>query len=64
MSQAINEKLGAWMLEHSESRTSVSQKLNISRPTFNKRINGDSKWKWHEVIAISELIGVPIDELA
>lgn len=64
MTQRINEKLGGWMLENNETRTSTAQKLHISKPTFNTRISGKSEWKWEEAVAISKLIGVSLDELA
>lgn len=64
MTQRINEKLGAWLIVNNESRENLAQRIGISKPTLNKRISGESEWKWQEVIAISQLTGTPLDELA
>lgn len=64
MTQRINEKLGAWLIVNNESRENLAQRIGISKPTLNKRISGESEWKWSEVIAISQLTGTPLDELA
>lgn len=64
MLQRINEKLGGWLLGNNESRASLAEKIGISTQTLNKRISGESEWKWNEVVAISKLIGVSLDELA
>ena len=38
--------------------------MNLSRPALRQRVNGDAKWKWEEVVRVSELTGCSLNELA
>lgn len=60
---AVNEKIGAWFLE-GHTRTELAKLIGISRPALNKRIEGKTKWKWSEVIKVSEITGSSLNELA
>ena len=64
MTQIINEKLGAWLLVQGNTREKLADGLGITKPTLASRLVGDSAWKWAEVIRISEVTGVSLDELA
>ena len=64
MTDKINEKLGAWLLKDGNTRDALSKKLNISRPALQNRLNGTSKWYWHEIVKVAEITGSTLDELA
>ena len=60
----INEKLGAWVLENGNTREILADKLGITRPTLRSRLDGETSWRFEEVIEIAKLTGTSIDELA
>lgn len=64
MTQIINEKLGAWLLTPGNTRDILAEKIGITRQTLDKRLVGASGWKWQEVIAVSQLTGASLNELA
>ena len=64
MTDVINEKLGAWLLKSGNTRDVLAEKLNISRPALQNRLNGTSKWYWEEVIRVSQITGSSPNELA
>lgn len=64
MTQIINEKLGAWLLEKGNSRDKLADEIGITRPTLASRLKGDSKWSWEEVINISRITDTSLNELA
>ena len=64
MSQAINEKLGAWLLKSDNTRDKLSEALGMTRPTLNGRLRGETEWTWNEVKAIAKLTDSTLDELA
>ena len=64
MTDRINEKLGAWLVQTGHSKTQLAKELDLSRPALRQRFNGDAKWKWEQVVRISELTGCSLNELA
>lgn len=64
MTDRINEKLGAWLVQTGHSKKQLAKELNLSRPALRQRVNGDAKWKWEEVVRVSELTGCSLNELA
>ena len=62
MCKAINEKLGAYLLNH--TREELARKLGMTRPTLFNRMNGETEWTWSEIISICELTGATPNELA
>lgn len=64
MTDKINEKLGAWLLESGNTRDSLSKRIGISRPALLARLNGTAKWNWDEVIKVAEIVGCDLNELA
>lgn len=64
MTEKINEKIGAWLLKDGNTKGLLAEKLNVSRPTLDTRLDGTSKWKWEEVVCISEITGSSLNELA
>ena len=64
MSQAINEKLGAWLLKSDNTRDKLSEALGMTRPTLNGRLRGETEWTWNGVKAIAKLTDSTLDELA
>ena len=64
MYQVINEKLGAWLLISGNNREKLAYEIGITRPTLASRLNGESMWRWDEVIRISQLTGATMNELA
>lgn len=64
MTQIINEKLGAWLLVNGNTYQKLADEIGITRPTLASRLDGESKWKWEEVIKISHVTGASLNELA
>jgi DNA-binding XRE family transcriptional regulator len=64
MNRLINEKAGAWLLEQGHTRETLAEKIGITRPTLNSRLDGRTKWNWEEVVRLSKLLGCTLDELA
>ena len=64
MTQQINEKIGAWLLENGNTREVLADKIGITRPTLNSRLAGDSKWYWGEVVKVAEITKCSLNELA
>jgi hypothetical protein len=65
MTQEINEKLGAWLISDKlHTRDTLAELLDMTRPTLNGRLRGDTEWTWKEVKAIAALTGSTLDELA
>lgn len=64
MSQQINEKIGAYILESGSSREELADKIGITRPTLRSRLNGETDWRWGEVIKIAEITNSTMNELA
>lgn len=60
----IKEKLGAWVLENGNTRETLADELGITRPTLRSRLDGETQWRFEEVIKIAKLTGTSIDELA
>jgi plasmid maintenance system antidote protein VapI len=59
----VNEKIGAWLMQ-GHSRAELAEAVGLSRPALNKRIEGKSKWKWSEMVRLSDVIGCSLNELA
>lgn len=64
MTQIINEKLGAWLLQSGHTLDKLADGIGITRPTLASRLSGDSKWKWDEVVKVSQITGASLNELA
>lgn len=64
MTQRINEKIGAYLLESGSSREALADSLGITRPTLRSRLNGETEWRWGEVIKIAEITKSSMNELA
>ena len=64
MSNVINEKLGAWLIENGNTQQKLAEEIGITRPTLRGRLYGKSKWEWDEVIEIARITGSTLNELA
>lgn len=64
MHRIINEKLGAWLLKSGNTREKLADEIGITRPTLASRLNGESKWRWEEVLKVSQITGASLNELA
>ena len=64
MTDIINEKLGAWLLDSSHNRQQLADEIGITRPCLRDRLNGRTKWNWDEVLRVAEITGCTLDELA
>ena len=64
MTDKINEKLGAWLLENGNTREVLAKRIGISRPALQARLSGTAKWNWEEVIKVSQITGCDMNELA
>lgn len=64
MNARFNEKLGAWLLVKENTKAKLAKQLGISRPTLDGRISGRSKWTWDEAVAVAEIVGCTLDDLA
>ncbi len=64
MTDRINEKLGAWLLEKGHNSENLAAQIGISRPALRDRLNGEAQWKWGEVIRVAEITNCTLNELA
>ena len=64
MDERINEKLGAWLLKEGNTQALLASLIGISRPTLTGRLSGKTKWNWEDVVRISGIVNVSLDELA
>lgn len=64
MTDRINEKLGAWLLEKGNTNEKLADMIGITRPSLRERLNGNAQWKWSEVIRVAEITNCSLDELA
>lgn len=64
MTQRINEKIGAWLLEKGHTRDILADEIGITRPTLNGRLSGASEWNWCEVIEVARVTNTSLNELA
>lgn len=56
---AIRAELGwrGWTI------TDLAEKSGINQPTLSKRLNGDSKFLWNDILAIAGALDIPAWEL-
>jgi len=64
MTQVINEKIGAWLLEKGNSQEKLANTIGITRPTLRSRLNGETKWTWEEVVKVAKTTDTTLNELA
>ena len=64
MTDRINEKLGAWLIEEGHTRQLLAEEIGISRPTLADRLSGKSKWNWEEVVKVARITNSSLNELA
>ena len=64
MTEKINEKLGAWLVQTGHSKQQLADEIGLSRPALRQRLDGTAKWKWDEVVKVSEITGCTLNELA
>ena len=64
MTDRINEKLGAWLLEPGHNSDKLADLIGITRPSLRERLKGNAQWKWSEVIRVAEITDCSLDELA
>ena len=64
MTDRINEKVGAWLIKDGNTRELLAQKIGISRPTLQNRLNGTSGWTWNEAVKIADITGCTLNDLA
>lgn len=64
MTDRINEKLGAWLLQPGNDRDTLAERIGITLPTLRERLTGRNQWKWSEVIKVAEITDCSLDELA
>lgn len=64
MNEKVNEKLGAWLLPHERTKDELAKRLNMTRPTLNSRIRGETDWTWGEILDIAQMCGCTPNDLA
>ena len=63
MYEPINEKVGAWLLVPGNTQDALTERIGISRLSLAKRLQGSAEWKWQEVLALSDVLGVSLADL-
>lgn len=64
MSNPINEKVGAWLLDADHTRAGLAEAIGISRPALANRLDGSAKWNWDEIVTLANVLGTTLNELA
>ena len=66
--QRANESVDAAITDYLKTngmtRQELANKLNISTNALRWKCNGTHSWKWSEIITLSQLLGIPVAELA
>lgn len=60
----VAERALWWINQRGNTKSKLARILDISRPTLDKRLDGDSQWTWDEVRTISSLTDTTLEELA
>ena len=60
----VNTVAAVWLVEPGHSKQALADALGISYRALQYRLTGRGKWKWDEVLALAELCGVDVGELA
>ena len=61
---AINAAIDAYMLAEKATYSQVCGRLGISAASLANKRKGVTDWKWSEILALSEMMGLTPDELA
>lgn len=62
--RAINAALENYTSEEKVTYSQVCGKLGISAASLANKRKGVTDWKWSEILALSEMMGLTPDELA
>lgn len=60
---AINEKIGAWLLPPEKTREKLAKAIGISAPTLTRRIEEPGTWTLDEVKKLTEVLGCNLSDL-
>lgn len=58
----INEKVGIWLLEPTNTRKKLADLLGFSTVTLSKKLAGKTDWTWSEVKKLAGILGCSLDE--
>ena len=61
--ESISKRVKHFMVDEGLNQTAMSQKLGMALPTFNKKLNGITDWKWSEILKLCGFLDVTPDEL-
>lgn len=56
-------KVKTLMFEKNITQVDMANKLGIGISSLNRKLNGQNVWKLHEAKMISEMFGLPIEDL-
>ena len=59
----LSEKVGEYAEKNNETRSSIADKLGISRSSFFNKVRGSYEFSLSEAYKLSRLLGVSLDEL-
>lgn len=63
MSQVMQEKVGAWLIEPGHTKQGLASMLGMTTQTLNNRLRGTYEWTWSEILTISKILGCTTEEL-
>lgn len=61
---AINKAIGGWLIQSKSTKAELADRLGMSRNTLLNKIAGESEWTWSQILAIHDITGASLNELA
>ncbi len=58
----INDKVGAWLLEPSNTRERLASALDIVPSSLANKLSGKTEWTWHEVRKLASTLGCSVKD--
>jgi len=62
--QSMKARLAAYLVTANKTRDDVSKELGISRRSLQKKIDGETEFKFSEAIELSRMFGCSLNDLA
>ncbi len=63
MNEAIRERVGAYLLGNSASKSSIADRLGVSLNTLNAKLRGVSDFTLSQAFELADMLGCSVDDL-
>ena len=62
--ERVTAKAAEWLAIENNTKAELCERLGITMPTLNKRLQGKSKWTFSDAQKIAALTGCTLNDLA